>query len=66
MTPVRFPRLNAQTVALIGKKNLKDHKCVHRALQRLAATEEAGVDFHDGAKLVEVIFGPVSESSSES
>jgi hypothetical protein len=47
--PPRFPRLNSQTASLLGKKNLKNHKVLHRALERLAAAENAGVDLHDGA-----------------
>jgi hypothetical protein len=40
--PLRFPRLNIQTEALLGKKNLKNHKRTHRALQMLAAAEKSG------------------------
>jgi hypothetical protein len=51
--PPRFPRLNVQTEALLGKKNLKNHKRTHRALQRLAAAEKSGMDIHDGAKFLD-------------
>jgi hypothetical protein len=51
--PLRFPRLGPQTVSLIGRKNLKDHKLLHRALNRLAAAEEAGLDCHDGVIILD-------------
>jgi hypothetical protein len=51
--PLRFPRLNSQTVSLIGKKSLKNHKLLHRALNRLAAAEEAGLDCHDGVIILD-------------
>jgi hypothetical protein len=51
--PSRFPRLNAQTESLLGKRNLKTRKRMRRALQRLEAVEKAGMDFYDGAKFME-------------
>jgi hypothetical protein len=50
--PLRFPRLNNQTACLVGAKNLKNPKRVHRALLKLDAAEKAGIDFHDSAKLL--------------
>lgn len=51
--PLRFPRLNSATEALIGKKNLKNHDRLHRALQRLAAAEKSGADLYQGAIMVD-------------
>lgn len=52
--PLRFPRLNAQTQSLIGKKNLKDHKRFRRALQKLDAAENVpGMDLYSGVKIID-------------
>lgn len=50
--PLRFPRLNAVTKALLNEDDLKDHQSLHRALQRLDVAEKAGMDFYDGAKFL--------------
>ena len=49
----RFPRLNKQTMALIGKKNLKTPERLHRALIKLSVLEHNRLKLYDGAKAME-------------
>ncbi|MGA9885162.1 MAG: hypothetical protein WBQ34_15715 [Candidatus Acidiferrales bacterium] len=48
--PLRFPRLNEQVKALIGKENLTNRKRLRRALRKLDLLERTGVNLYDGAK----------------
>jgi hypothetical protein len=51
--PQRYPRLNAVTVALIGKKNCKTSERLHRALEMMSAAETAGMDVYNYLKILD-------------
>jgi hypothetical protein len=50
--PLRFPRFNQPTVALLGKMSFKDRESMRRALQKLIEMENAGISLYDGAKIL--------------
>jgi hypothetical protein len=50
--PLRFPRLDRATLALVGKENTKDPKRLHRALVILDAAEKSGIDVYSGVKIL--------------
>jgi hypothetical protein len=52
--PLRFPRLNATTESLIGKKNLRNYERLRRALQKLVTAESVpGMDLYSAVKIMD-------------